>query len=96
MRRSPWVCFQPESLPTSENGFSEELMQSAICPEVRDLNTFPLKARVCPGAEGLLGRELMASGQPEPRALVLSVLQTLCVTVGKGSTSLDRCLLPVN
>lgn len=35
---------------------------------------FPLKARVCPGAEGLLGRELMASGQPEPRALVLTVL----------------------
>jgi len=44
MRRSPWVCFQPESLPTSENGFSEELMQSAICPEVRDLNTFSPKS----------------------------------------------------
>ena len=43
MRRSPWVCFEPESLPTSENGFSEELMQSAICPEVRDLNTFSPK-----------------------------------------------------
>lgn len=45
---------------------------------------FPLKTWVCPGAEGLLGRELMASGQPGPRALVLTVLPDSLCDHGQG------------
>lgn len=44
----------------------------------------PLKAWVCPGAEGLLGRELMASRQPGPRALVLTVLPDSLCDHGQG------------